>query len=58
MEVDIALKEQEALKLAKSKLLSDANNSSSFDASDQAHQTGNSFYKRKQSHDGNGVAYG
>ena len=34
MEVDIALKEQEALKLAKSKLLSDANNSSSFDASD------------------------
>ena len=34
MEVDIALKEQEALKLAKNKLLSDANNSSSFDASD------------------------
>lgn len=57
MEVDIAHKEQQALRMAKQKLLGnydgqDSKDGNSFDSSDNVPKSGNSFYKRKQSHDG------
>lgn len=56
------MKEQQALRMAKNHQLSlnceqDQKDSNSFDSNDVLQQTGNSFYKRKQSHDGSSSAY-